>query len=121
MNKYHRASNKDLYVLRKEPAILRTGESYINLRTCEDPDILEGLEKELKSASSSGEEYVIAPWLSPPFNRIIGYGLYTKKQAKILRKRNKDENWRFPCFGRAYTLQDIKYAINSCLEPISRH
>jgi hypothetical protein len=78
---------------------------------------MEGLEKELSDASSGGASRIAVPWLSPPYNRIVGYGVYTREQARLLSRRSSKENWGFPRFGRSYGSKEIKKLIDSCAEP----
>ncbi len=98
------ASNWRLYSSRTEPRILRnTDGSYINLRTCDDPTVSNRLEAMLANyAKKSGDEHVVVPWLSPPFGRIVGYGIYTKRQARELIRMSSEEKWGFPRPGRIY-------------------
>jgi len=101
---YKTMSNWELYSSRTEPRILKNSNGdYINLRACNDSAILNKLETILASyAKKSGEEHVIVPWLSPPFGRIVGYGIYAKKQAQDLIKSSREERWGFPRPGHIY-------------------
>ena len=117
MTNYESESNIELYQSRVEPAILRKGKGdYVNLRTCDNPKVLEELAEELTAAQSKGIERVFVPWLSPPYNRIIGYGTYTKDQARLLSRRNSKEGWVFPKFGSSYGIAEIKKVIEACSE-----
>ena len=103
-------TNVDLYASRIEPAILRREDGqYHNLRTSNDPRILGELERLLSAATTErGEECVIVPWISPPTGRIVGYGIYTLREAAEIRTQSESEHWGFPRFGRSYTQELVK-------------
>jgi len=100
-------SNKNLYLSRYEPKITKKEDpgsyyfAYHNLRTCKHTEVFEGLERILDSNK------VLIAWIASPFNKIMGYGIYTKDQAEILIERNAKESWVFPKVGSKYTLEDI--------------
>lgn len=120
MANYETSSNIALYLVRKEPVILRDADgSYISLRFCNNPMILETLEKKLQECEISGARIVICPWISPPFNEIAGYGEYTRSQSKLIRRRQLKEKWGYPRFGRSYGLQDIITLLEQCGRRIS--
>jgi hypothetical protein len=103
-------TNVDLYESRVEPDILKRPDgSYHNLRTCTDARVLGALENLLSVTSENkGEECVVVPWLSPPTGRIVGYGIYTLREAEEIRKQSESERWGFPRFGRSYTRETIQ-------------
>ena len=97
--------NYELYLARREPAVLtrlKTKEilpSYPALREINDVKVIAGLIDELNSL---GGEYVLLPWISPPYGEVVGYGWYKKEEADILLKRNERQRWAFPQLGRSY-------------------
>ncbi len=107
-------TNLELYQQRNEPEILRQDSIYANLRTSQNLDLIRSLESILKELSNnSREKYVLASWISPPFGRIAGYGVYTKKEAQELNARSKNERWGFPRFGSIYDISRLERKIES--------
>ncbi len=82
--------------------------SYVSLRTAKNKNLLE---KTLHYLKQKGPEYVLASWISPPFNKIVGYGIYTEEEAMMLSERSKTEHWGFPRFGRLYRQGDLEKKI----------
>ena len=69
---------------------------YVNLRTTKDVVLLESI---LTSLQSHGPQYVLASWVSPPFNIIKGYGVYIHDKAHHLAQQSSAERWGYPRFG----------------------
>src|SRR3989344_7769935 len=97
--------NRQIYAARIEPSVLKLGNSYISLRACVDSKILRKLEEILENW---GQNFVVLPWVSPPFGRIVGYGIYAKKDAEMLRRRAQQEEWGFPVPGLPYDLATLR-------------
>lgn len=103
--KHTQKSNKELYKERIEPLYLKdkaTGK-YIHLRTTNDMDVLRRLHDELTQVfNETGIEHIIVSWISPPFGIVVGYGMYTRKEAEQLSEKSQKERWGFPDFGLFY-------------------
>ena len=104
--------NYELYKNRIEPVVLSRLVSdrlnliyYPSLREIKDKNILNGLIKELKKY---GRDYVIISWISPPYGRIVGYGLYQTKEAKQILEKSQKEKWGFPRIGRLYDKKNLE-------------
>ena len=92
-------SNRILYEKRNEPPNLidmKTGR-YVNLRTTEDIQLLRKVIDYIDV--NFGKDYVITPWFSPPYGRIVGYGIYTREEDRLLAERCRNERWGFPRFA----------------------
>ena len=110
-------SSRKIYDQRREPAclVIKKGVDYINLRTCQDKSVLECVLDELES---SGDDAVIIPWLSPPFNIPRGYGIYSRSTAKELARLDLEEHWVSPTLGRKYDQNRLRRKIASLSDQV---
>ncbi len=103
--------NYKLYQSRKEPhtlSKLKTDSqlaTYPSIREIKNEKTIRDLVRELKAL---GDDYVLISWISPPYGRIVGYGLYLKKEAESLVERSNDKNWGFPKVGRIYSTERLE-------------
>ena len=106
-----REVNDELYESRNEPrslARLRSRHilpSYPSLRVFRDKEVIGSLIRELEEY---GSEYVVVSWISPPFGKVVGYGLYKKREAEELSERSVRENWVFPQVGSIYDKRTLE-------------
>ena len=91
-----------LYRSRIEPAEVKDGREYLNVRTCTDVERLQRLEATLRKHH---QDAVLVPWISPPFGVIKGYGIYARREAERLQHRAEREGWGFPRPGKGYDLE----------------
>ena len=97
--------NYELYLARREPAVLtrlnygRSLPHYPPIRQITDKKVIIILIKELERLMG---HYVVMSWVSPPDNRVVGYGIYKKYEADEITNRNDEEKWDFPQVGRQY-------------------
>lgn len=101
------SENYQIYITRREPPVLAglsRGEipNYPTIREIRDRRILSSLIEEL-----SGEN-VILSWTSPPYGKVVGYGVYSRGEAAELLQRSKRECWGFPRIGRLYDKQGLE-------------
>jgi hypothetical protein len=68
-------------------------------------------------SNRGGGELVIASWISPPFGIILGYGVYSRKDAEMLAERSKHERWGFPRFGSVYDVKRLEERIARLSSP----
>ena len=97
------SENYILYNSRNEPEVLtrlKFGEipSYPSIRNIQDKEILEVILNELNHKRNK----VILSWITPPYGKIVGYGLYSRDEAKKILLKSRRENWVFPKIGRIY-------------------
>lgn len=76
---------------RKEPkslSKLKYGElpTYPPIRTITNSKIIESL---IGKLSSLGKGYVVMSWISPPFGRVVGYGIYNEDYAHSLSEKRE--------------------------------
>ena len=81
---------------------------YVNLRTTKDVVLLESI---LTSLQSHGPQYVLASWVSPPFNIIKGYGVYIYDKAHHLAQQSSAERWGYPRFGSIFNQERLEKRI----------
>lgn len=89
------------YWSRKEPANVKDGSDYIDLRTCSDLSRLRRLEQILQA---HGSDTTLVSWISPPFGVIKGYGIYSRLDAARLAQRAEKEFWGYPSVGQQYNI-----------------
>jgi hypothetical protein len=106
-------NNWRIYCSRNEPKEVKTGLTYINLRTCTDVERLRKLENILRE---HGKNSVLVPWLSRPYGNAVGYGIYDAAEARAIQRRAKKECWPDPITGRMYDISLISRRITQCSE-----
>ena len=104
-----RHPNWDLYKARVEPASVKKGEKFIDPRTSDDLERINALERELIKMKKTMRDPVLVPWISPPFGRIVGYGIYSQEEANRLASLSKE--WGYPTVGEEYDLDWFSWKI----------
>ena len=99
-----------LYESRKEPEVLArmmSGRALVLYPTIRDIDG-NSIRELLQELSALGSSFVLMSWVSPPYGRVVGYGMYKKNEAEAISHRSQSERWGFPQAGRIYTKKSLE-------------
>ena len=109
------SDNYEIYKGRKEPHTLTrlalgVPPFYPPIRTLTNANIIDSLINEIRDY---GNNFVVMAWITPPFGKVIGYGIYTKKEASDLLEKSKNERWSSPDLGSVYNISNLEERLHS--------